>query len=32
MANIKGKALIIYFSWDSERHWLRLGRIGRLIH
>jgi len=30
--NIKGKALIIYFSWDSDTHWIRLGRFGRMIH
>ncbi len=31
-----GKALIIYFSWDphgaNPLHWVRWGRIGRLIH
>ena len=32
LENIKGKALIIYFSWDSERHLPRLGRFGRVIH
>lgn len=30
--NIKGKALIIYFSWDSSKHWLRFNRIGHLVH
>lgn len=30
--NIKGKAFIIYFSWDSTKHWLRFNRIGHLIH
>jgi signal peptidase I len=30
--NIKGKAFIIYFSWDSAKHWLRFNRIGHLIH
>ena len=29
---IKGKAMIIYLSWDKERHRPRLGRIGRIIH
>jgi signal peptidase I len=29
---IKGKAMILYWSWDKERHRPRLGRIGRLIH
>ena len=30
--NIKGKAFIIYFSWDSATHWLRFNRIGHFIH
>jgi len=30
--NIKGKALIIYFSWDGQNHALRLERIGTLIN
>ena len=30
--NIKGKAFIIYFSWDSSRHWIRFSRIGHLIN
>ena len=30
--NIKGKAFIIYFSWDSMKHWIRFSRIGRLVH
>ncbi|HQP31885.1 MAG TPA: signal peptidase I [Deltaproteobacteria bacterium] len=30
--NIKGKAMIVYFSWDSERHAPRLDRIGTLIN
>jgi signal peptidase I len=29
--NIKGRALIIYFSWDSGNILKRLGRIGHLI-
>ena len=28
---IKGKAVIIYWSWDSDRTWVRLNRIGRLV-
>jgi signal peptidase I len=28
---IKGKAFIKYWSWDSENHWPRFDRIGRLI-
>ena len=30
--NIKGKAAIVYFSWDGERHAPRLSRIGTLIN
>ncbi len=28
---IKGKAVIIYWSWDSDKTWVRFGRIGRLV-
>ena len=30
--DLKGKAMVIYWSWDSERLRPRLGRIGRLVH
>lgn len=30
--NIKGKAMIIYFSWDSKHFRIRFNRIGKLIH
>lgn len=30
--DIKGKALILYWSWDSENTGVRFKRIGRLIH
>lgn len=30
LKDIKGKALIIYWSWDTN-NWLRFNRIGRLI-
>lgn len=30
--DVKGKALILYWSWDSEKSWVRFGRIGSLIH
>ena len=30
--DIKGKALILYWSWDSKNTWVRFTRIGRLIH
>lgn len=29
---LKGKALIIYFSWDSQKFKIRLDRIGKLIN
>ncbi len=29
---IRGKALILYWSWDSKKTWVRFGRIGRLVH
>ncbi|MFN3921283.1 MAG: signal peptidase I, partial [Caldimicrobium sp.] len=31
ISSLKGKALIIYFSWDSEKGSIRLRRIGSLI-
>ncbi|OGW79162.1 MAG: signal peptidase I [Nitrospirae bacterium RIFOXYB2_FULL_43_5] len=30
--DVKGKALILYWSWDSEKSWVRIGRIGSLVH
>ena len=30
--NIKGRAMIIYFSWDSKHFRIRFNRIGKLIH
>jgi len=30
--DIKGKAEIIYWAWDKDNHWVRFGRIGKLIH
>jgi len=30
-SQIKGKAVIIYWSWDSEKTWVRFNRIGRLV-
>jgi signal peptidase I len=29
---LKGKAMVIYFSWNHERHFPRFERIGDLIH
>lgn len=31
-SDIKGKALIIYWSWNRDDHWVRFGRIGDIIH
>jgi signal peptidase I len=28
---IKGKAFLIYWSWDSDRHWLRWWRLGKYV-
>ncbi|MFH2076337.1 MAG: signal peptidase I [Pseudomonadota bacterium] len=30
--DVLGKALIIYWSWNREEHWVRLGRIGGILH
>jgi len=29
---IKGKAFLIYWSWDKTKHWPRWDRIGNLVH
>jgi signal peptidase I len=31
LPRIKGKAIIIYWSWDSDKTWVRFNRLGRLI-
>ena len=31
MKDIRGEALIMYWSWDSKNHWPRFERIGRLV-
>lgn len=31
MNDIRGEALILYWSWDSKNHWPRFERIGRLV-
>jgi signal peptidase I len=28
---IRGKAFMIYWSWDGEKHWLRWRRLGKVI-
>ncbi len=30
--DIKGKAFIIYWSWNRDSHWVRFGRLGDIIH
>jgi signal peptidase I len=30
--DIKGKAFIIYWSWDGQDEWVRWSRLGRLVH
>lgn len=30
--DVKGKALVLYWSWDSSKNWIRFNRIGRLVH
>jgi signal peptidase I len=30
-SEIKGKAVVIYWSWDSDKTWVRFSRIGRLV-
>ncbi|MGQ9921145.1 MAG: signal peptidase I [Desulfobacca sp.] len=30
--NVRGKAWLIYFSWDQQKFWPRWGRIGSLVH
>ena len=32
LKDIRGKAFIIYWSWDSQKSFPRFGRIGNLIH
>jgi signal peptidase I len=32
VSDIKGKALIIYWSWDGPDRWVRWERIGRLVY
>jgi signal peptidase I len=28
---VKGNAIIIYWSWDNDKTWVRFNRIGRLV-
>jgi signal peptidase I len=30
-SEILGEALIIYWSWDGDKHWVRFDRLGRLV-
>jgi signal peptidase I len=31
LAEVQGKAFLIYWSWDGEKQWVRWGRVGGLI-
>ena len=31
-SEIRGKAFVIYWSWDGEGHWVRWSRIGDVVH
>lgn len=30
--NIRGKAMIIYWSWNGEKNWVRFNRLGKILH
>jgi signal peptidase I len=30
--NIRGKAVVIYWSWDGERNWVRFERFAKTLH
>lgn len=32
LSEVKGKAFLIYWSWDGEDHGVRWGRLGELLH
>lgn len=32
LTDVRGKAFIIYWSWDTPKKWPRMNRIGRLVH
>ncbi len=32
IADIKGEALVIYWSWDGPDRWVRWERLGRLVY
>jgi len=32
MDQVKGRAMFLYWSWDSDRHWPRWDRLFRIIH
>lgn len=32
IGEVKGKAFLIYYSWDSSNHGIRWARIGKIIH
>lgn len=30
--SIRGKALLIYWSWNGENNWVRFNRVGKILH
>jgi signal peptidase I len=32
LPDVVGKALIIYWSWNSDEHWVRWDRFGKILH
>jgi signal peptidase I len=32
LEDVKGKAFVIYWSWDGSDHWVRWDRVGEVIH
>ncbi|MDA8433817.1 MAG: signal peptidase I [Nitrospiraceae bacterium] len=30
-SQVKGKAIVIYWSWDKDKSWVRFNRIGKLV-
>jgi len=32
LKDVKGKAFVVYWSWDGTDHWVRWDRLGHLIY
>lgn len=32
LSEVRGKAFVIYWSWDREKHWPRVNRLFNLVH